>query len=90
MANDTTDPKDLIGQSFEIEGIGIMECRTIFLDWAMSLPDGMEVHCAVKRLLSRHQGKPRDHPMQTVLREALAAPTHPRRRGGWAGRRRGH
>lgn len=85
---DSADPKALISESFRIDGVGIEDCRTIFLDWALSLPDDMPMEQALCRLLSRHQGKPRDHPMQIVLREALAAPEPPRRRGGWAGRRR--
>jgi len=84
---DAADPKGLIAESFEIEGITLADCRTIFLDWALSLPGDMTTETALPRLLSRHQGKPSDHPMQQVLREALAEAPRPRRRGGWSGRR---
>lgn len=84
--DDEADPKDLIREAFRIEGITAAECRSIFLDWAMSLPDGISTERGVKRMLSRHQAEPADHPMQTVLREALTAPATAGRRGGRAGR----
>ncbi len=84
---DPADPKGLIDESFEIEGIGLAECRTIFLDWALSLPEDMPAARAAPRLVERHQGKPRDHPMQEVLREALGERARPARRGGWKARR---
>lgn len=87
MTRDQADPKRLIEQSFEIDGIGSAECRTIFLDWALSLPDDIEVERAVRRLIQRHQDKPADHPMHGVLREALGTGARPARRGGWKGRR---
>ncbi len=86
-AHDPADPKGLIAESFEIEGVGLAECRTIFLDWAMSLPEELKPAQAARRMISRHQGKPRDHPMQEVLREALREGGRPVRRGGWKARR---
>ena len=83
---DPDDPKGLIAESFRIDGIDLSDCRTIFLDWALSLPADADPDRIVPRLLSRHQDKPFDHPMQTVLREALAKPTSTGRRGGRAGR----
>ncbi|QFU09082.1 hypothetical protein PARPLA_01783 [Rhodobacteraceae bacterium THAF1] len=80
------DPKGLIAESFRIDGITQSDCRTIFLDWALSLPADADPDRAVPRLLSRHQDKPHDHPMQTVMREALAEPSRTGRRGGRAGR----
>ncbi len=89
MAPDEVDPKGLIAQSFEIEGIGLAECRSIFLDWAMSLPPTTPPDRAARRLIERHRGEPADHPMHDVLREAVAPPAarRPVRRGGWKGRR---
>lgn len=83
---DPMDPKGLIRESFAIEGISLPECRSILMDWALSLPDDMPPERAIRALLSRHQGAPRDHPMQQVLREGLNTPPAPRRRGGRAGR----
>lgn len=84
--HDEADPNGLIREAFRIEGITAEECRSIFLDWAMSLPDGIDTERGVKRMLSRHQADPADHPMQVVLREALSAPAATGRRGGRAGR----
>lgn len=82
------DPKGLIRESFRIEGIGPAECRSIFLDWAMSLPEGHDSGAAIARLLERHRAAAADHPMTQVLREGQTTLTTPRRRGGWRGRAR--
>ena len=47
---DTLDPKGLIAEAYRIEGIGEGECRSIFLDWALSLPEGQEVAAALEAL----------------------------------------
>ena len=39
---DPLDPKGLIRESYRIEGITEGECRSVFLDWALSLPEGQE------------------------------------------------
>ncbi|MBJ3761758.1 glutamine-synthetase adenylyltransferase [Maribius pontilimi] len=83
---DPVDPKGLIREAFRIDGIGLSECRSIFVDWALSLPADMPPMRGIKALLSRHQGDPLDHPMQQVLRDGLDAPPEPKRRGGRAGR----
>ena len=35
----TSDPKGLIRESYRIEGITPGECRSVFMDWALSLPN---------------------------------------------------
>ena len=47
------DPKGLVRESYAIEGITVGECRSIFLDWALSLRDGLSVPEAVQVLLAR-------------------------------------
>ena len=42
------DPKGLIREAYRIEGITLGECRSIFLDWALSLPDGVEPRGPIK------------------------------------------
>ncbi len=76
------DPKGLIHEAYRIDGITAGECRSIFLDWALSLPGNAQD--AIPRLLD---GRP-EHPMTDVLRAAMAAPTSSGRRGGRAARRR--
>jgi hypothetical protein len=85
---DAHDPKGLIRESYRIEGITPAECRSIFLDWALSLPLGQDSAQAIAALLARHGEGQEDHPMTQVLREGQAGMTAPRRRGGWRSRTR--
>lgn len=78
------DPKGLVRESYRIEGIGEAECRSIFVDWALSLGAGVEPAAALRVLLATY-GQP-GHPMTEVLQAGLTAPPGPRRRGGRAGR----
>ncbi|MDV7141853.1 hypothetical protein R3X27_04070 [Tropicimonas sp. TH_r6] len=87
MKGDRLDPKALIREAYRIEGITEPECRSIFMDWALSLPEGMEAAEALPALVARHAEAAPDHPMSGVLREGLAEGAGPRRRGGWRGRR---
>ncbi|GLT09843.1 hypothetical protein PVW51_20810 [Sulfitobacter sp. PR48] len=84
----TEDPKALIHESYQIEGITLSECRSIFLDWALSLPLEEDTGAAIKTLLERYGDDAPDHPMSQVLREGQGGMTAPRRRGGWRGRTR--
>ncbi|WP_444462435.1 hypothetical protein [Rhodobacter capsulatus] len=80
------DPKGLIRESYRIEGIGLVECRSIFLDWALSLAPGTDQTGAMRAVLTRY-GADAGHPMSQVLAEGLTrAETPPARRGGRAGR----
>ncbi|MDF0600999.1 hypothetical protein P1J78_09685 [Psychromarinibacter sp. C21-152] len=85
MTPEEIDRAGLIRESYRIEGISAEECRSIFMDWALQLPDGIDVRDAIGRLLAFYGQE--GHPMTVVLREGLAAPRRPRRRGGWSGRR---
>lgn len=86
MQTDPDDPKGLVREAYRIEGIGPAECRSIFIDWALSLPVGADTVAALASLIARHAEAP-DHPMTAVLREGLSRSAEaPRRRGGRAGR----
>lgn len=85
---DPLDAKGLIRESYRIEGIGAPECRSIFLDWAISVPVGVDSCDWIRSLLDRYRPDYPDHPMTQVLQEALAPSTaRPARRGGARGRR---
>jgi len=87
MTRDGTDPKALIAESYRMEGITQPECRSIFLDWALSV-DAAGGHLAlIEALLARHAGTHPDHPMTAVLREGLGRQARSGRRGGAASRR---
>ena len=77
---DDLDPKGLIEEAYKIDGIAAPECRSIFLDWALSYAGSAPV--GVAALLARHAHEPDDHPMTVTLRAGLEAPQMPRRRGG--------
>jgi len=81
------DPKGLIREAYRIEGITAPECRSIFLDWALSVPSDLDQQDLIKRVLARHvSDDTEDHPMTAVLREGLAAAPARGRRGGRAAR----
>ena len=85
---DRIDPKGLIKEAYRIEGIGPGECRSILLDWALSLPDGVDQRAALQDMVTRHAVLSPDHPMSAVLKEGLDTVPAPRRRGGWRTRTR--
>lgn len=80
------DPKGLVRESYAIEGITPGECRSIFLDWALSLPPQAEAAEALRTLIATYVPGHSDHPMNDVLAAGLAAPPKPARRGGRMGR----
>ena len=86
--SDDLDPKGLIRDSYRIEGIEEPECRSIFLDWAISRPDGREATDVVALLLDRHGKDFPDHPMTKVLEAAMHPAMQAVRRGGARARRR--
>jgi hypothetical protein len=88
MERDPLDPKGLIREAYRIDGIDKSECRSIFLDWALTVEAGNH-HGAISDLVARHGPAHPDHPMTRVLREGLQRAEAPRRRGGWRGRQRG-
>ena len=85
MKGDYNDPKALIRESFNIEGIKIEECRSIFLDWALSLPNDVDTTKTISLLLEKY-GDQKEHPMLLTLKEGLIKAVSPIRRGGRKGR----
>ena len=85
MKGDYNDPKALIRESFNIEGINIEECRSIFLDWALSLPNDVDAKKIIPLLIDKYNDK-KEHPMLRTLREGLITTVSPTRRGGRRGR----
>ena len=80
------DPKGLVRESYQIEGITAGECRSIFLDWALSVDKGQDVPTAIARLSADYAGDNPGHPMNEVLQLGLGSAEPPRRRGGRMGR----
>lgn len=88
MERDPIDHKGLIQEAYRIEGITAAECRSIFLDWALSLPPEMDQQQAITTLLDRYGLEYQAHPMTQVLQDGLTVLEQPRRRGGWRARSR--
>lgn len=82
------DPKGLIYEAYRIAGITKPECRTIFLDWALSLRDGQDAVETIAKVLVEYGADHPDHPMTDVLKEGRDRMSAPRRRGGWRARNR--
>jgi hypothetical protein len=83
MRADEVDPKGLMRESYRIEGIGAAECRSIFVDWALSLPAGLDPHDAIRTVLAEYGAGAPEHPMTKVLTAGLQPPG---RAGGGSGR----
>ncbi|MES0860957.1 hypothetical protein ABLN87_01205 [Ruegeria sp. SCPT10] len=88
LSTDPNDPKGLIREAYNIEGIALPECRSIFLDWALSLPEGQDQKQALTTLHAAYAAQDADHPMTQVMAEGLLASEAPKRRGGWRSRPR--
>lgn len=84
---DAIDPKGLIRESYRIDGITIEECRSIFLDWAISVPEDVDSREHVRALIERYASDAGEHPMTAVLKAALEDAGSARRRGGARARR---
>lgn len=88
LSQDETDPKGLIRESYAIEGITEAECKSIFVDWALSVK-GTDPREAIRALLVHYGEAHPDHPMTKILTAGLLAPDRPQRRGGRLGRQAG-
>ncbi len=86
MQASDADPKGLIRESYRIEGITPEECRSVFIDWALSLAPEANLVASINALLDAYDRADPDHPMGAVLREGLIEAPPPRRRGGRAAR----
>ena len=80
------DPKGLVRESYRIDRITAGECRSIFIERALSIPVGRAEADAVRVLIATYALAAPEHPMSAVLQQALTAPEPARRRGGRIGR----
>ena len=86
MKVDDVDPKGLIREGYRIEGITSPECKTIFFDWAIQVPETADRAAHIAFCISHYGAGQPDHPMTAVLQAALAPAPERIRRGGRAGR----
>jgi len=84
------DPRGLIAEAYNIEGISAPECRAIFFDWALSRPSDHDAAAEIAELLAVYGAGAPEHPMSAVLKEGLTGAARPAgRRGGRRGRGQG-
>lgn len=74
------DPRGLIHDAYRMEGLGAVECRSIYLDWAIGMPAGTDLAGATQRMLAQFGDDAPEHPMTAVLREGTARKAAPPRR----------
>jgi hypothetical protein len=86
QSRDPNDPKGLIREAYAIEGITAPECRSILLDWALSLPLDTAPRPIILALLDQYGPGAPAHPMTETLRAGLPPSAAPRRQGGRKGR----
>ncbi|OCX61430.1 hypothetical protein BFP70_15515 [Thioclava sp. SK-1] len=89
MSLQQADPKGLIRESFRIDGISDAECRSIFMDWALSLPPNCDSVEAMRTVLVSYDA-PNGHPMTQLLNDGLVQSTQPARRTRRAARPSSH
>lgn len=82
MTKDHLDPREMIKESYRIEGISAPECRSIFLDWALGIAPSADMHAMITELLAIYAPTAPDHPMTGVLNDGLAPAATSMRRGG--------
>ena len=82
MKLDDIDRTGLIFEAYRIEGIGMAECRSIFVDWALKLSAEIPAQEAIAQLHETYSKDAPAHPMTHVLAEGLSAPAKAKRRGG--------
>ena len=80
------DPKGLVRESYAMDGITLAECRSIFIDWALSLPSDADTPDCLAVVIAHYAAPLPDHPMSSVLRDAQTMTDAPKRRGGRAAR----
>ncbi len=73
------DPRGLILEAYRMQ-LTPEDCRTIFLDWALGLPEAAGER-EIAALLAHYGPAHPDHPMTAVLRAGLDTPPPRRRRG---------
>ena len=69
------DPRGLIAEAYRMD-IGPEDCRTVFFDWALGLPEGGGT-AEIAALFAHYGPRHPDHPMTAVLREGVQRPAPP-------------
>ena len=82
------DPRGLLYEAYQIDGISLADCKTIFLDWALGLDYNIDQIKAVSSALKEYEDDNPKHPMTTVLRDGIELQGKSRKRLGGRNARR--
>ena len=74
------DPKKLISESFKINGITEVECRSIFFGWVLDSNNFFDMNEALEILYQKYSLDYPKHPMTKVLLEGLTKKNNKRKR----------
>ena len=76
------DPRGLLYEAYQIDGITLADCKTIFIDWALGLDYNIDQIKAVISALEEYEEDNPIHPMTKVLREGVVIQGKSRKRLG--------
>ena len=82
------DPRGLLYEAYQIDGISLADCKTIFLDWVLGLDYNIDQIKAVSSALKEYEDDNPKHPMTTVLRDGIELQGKSRKRLGGRNARR--
>ena len=82
------DPRGLLYEAYQINGITLADCKTIFLDWALGLDYNIDQLKAVTSALEEYEEDNPKHPMTKELRDGIVPEGTPRKRLGGRNARR--
>ena len=74
------DNKNLISDSFKIDGITDVECRSIFFGWVLDTNNNLDINEAIITLYEKYALSYPNHPMTKVLLEGLSKNINKRKR----------
>ena len=66
-----SDPRGLIFEAYQINGITSEDCRSIFFDWALGLDSNLDAATEITNLYTIYGETTPNHPMSAILREGL-------------------
>ena len=67
------DPKGLIREAYAMPNITEAECRTVFLEWAMTLHSDVDAIQALRILLAHYQPDHAGHYMTSLIAQGVDA-----------------
>ena len=75
------DPRGLIYEAYQMDGITTQDCRSIFFDWALGLKSELDPMEELSIIYNIYAGENPGHPMNAVLEEGLSKFSSKKTRG---------